>query len=269
MYWIFMYALLIEIPTLKQRHPRHPVLVPQVSELARTLVKPTISLWKFAQSKLLPTPSKLHYLFNMRELSRTFQGVLAASKDRYDKSVSDKEDAGRASGQPPQLLSLSLTMRADEEGDASNQIESSNIDHLQPCANFPPMCFTTFLFVAPYRWVFLVKQYSSDWFIPLSLVIVVDDIQLQAAYLRPMSTSWPCGSTKFSVSSVTSSSRSKKSKWCKSGYWRKSRLHSDRRPLTTWPEWIPSLIISWAFWEIIRKVRQWLKWWVYWASHKN
>ena len=56
---------------------------PEVVDVGSKLVPMTISLWKKVQTKMLPTPAKFHYLFNMRELSRVFQGVLMASRDRF------------------------------------------------------------------------------------------------------------------------------------------------------------------------------------------
>jgi dynein heavy chain len=42
----------------------------------------TVTLWNRTQTKMLPTPAKFHYLFNMRELSKVFQGVILAERDR-------------------------------------------------------------------------------------------------------------------------------------------------------------------------------------------
>ena len=41
------------------------------------LTDATISLWDIVQRKLLPTPTKFHYIFNIRELSRVFQASVA------------------------------------------------------------------------------------------------------------------------------------------------------------------------------------------------
>ena len=55
----------------------------EVVETAGKLVPITIDLWNKVQAKMLPTPAKFHYLFNMRELSKVFQGVILAERDRF------------------------------------------------------------------------------------------------------------------------------------------------------------------------------------------
>lgn len=53
-------------------------------QVAGRLVPMTVTLWNKIQAKMLPTPSKFHYLFNMRELSKVFQGIILATRDRYE-----------------------------------------------------------------------------------------------------------------------------------------------------------------------------------------
>ena len=42
----------------------------EVMEVASRLVPATITLWSRVAARMLPTPAKFHYLFNMRELSK-------------------------------------------------------------------------------------------------------------------------------------------------------------------------------------------------------
>jgi dynein heavy chain len=46
------------------------------SILVQNLPDISVSLWNWMRTKMLPSPSKFHYVFNLRELSRVFQGVL-------------------------------------------------------------------------------------------------------------------------------------------------------------------------------------------------
>ena len=44
------------------------------------LTSATIDLWRLVKQRMLPTPAKHHYIFNMRDLSRVFQGILLTPK---------------------------------------------------------------------------------------------------------------------------------------------------------------------------------------------
>ena len=48
----------------------------RVVELSKLLTGVTIDVWNKVSRSLLPTPARFHYIFNMRELSRVFQGIL-------------------------------------------------------------------------------------------------------------------------------------------------------------------------------------------------
>lgn len=49
--------------------------------LGGKLTAATISLYNAVIAKMLPTPAKIHYLFNLRDISKVFQGLLRSNKD--------------------------------------------------------------------------------------------------------------------------------------------------------------------------------------------
>eukprot|EP00397_Hematodinium_sp_SG-2012_P000031 GEMP01000031.1.p1 GENE.GEMP01000031.1~~GEMP01000031.1.p1 ORF type:complete len:4639 (+),score=1050.01 GEMP01000031.1:391-14307(+) len=48
----------------------------KVIALSKKLTSSTIDVWDKVKRSLLPTPARFHYVFNMRELSRVFQGIM-------------------------------------------------------------------------------------------------------------------------------------------------------------------------------------------------
>ncbi|XP_037831220.1 dynein heavy chain 1, axonemal isoform X2 [Kryptolebias marmoratus] len=53
-------------------------LVPALQPLKESLVDATIQIYNAVTSHLLPTPAKCHYTFNLKDLSKVFQGMLMA-----------------------------------------------------------------------------------------------------------------------------------------------------------------------------------------------
>ena len=58
-----------------------------VTKTASMLTRSTLELWEKVQYRFKPTPSQFHYLFNMRELSRVFQGIIECVKTKEGKEV--------------------------------------------------------------------------------------------------------------------------------------------------------------------------------------
>lgn len=48
----------------------------EVRQLGKLITAATIDLYSNVIKKMLPTPAKIHYLFNLRDISRVFQGLL-------------------------------------------------------------------------------------------------------------------------------------------------------------------------------------------------
>jgi len=55
-----------------------------ISKLTRSLVAASIEVYTLAQRELLPTPTKSHYTFNLRDMSKVFQGITKANEHVED-----------------------------------------------------------------------------------------------------------------------------------------------------------------------------------------
>ncbi|XP_053075250.1 dynein axonemal heavy chain 1 isoform X4 [Acinonyx jubatus] len=73
---------------LGERSYREPVPgAPTIAQFADPLVEATIMVYSTITSQLLPTPAKSHYTFNLRDLSKVFQGILMADPAKVEDKV--------------------------------------------------------------------------------------------------------------------------------------------------------------------------------------
>jgi dynein heavy chain len=54
-----------------------------VKSVATKITGASLSLFKFIMEKLPPTPSKFHYIFNLRDLSRIYEGLCMATPEKF------------------------------------------------------------------------------------------------------------------------------------------------------------------------------------------
>ena len=55
----------------------------EIKAIVPTLAKITLALYKAIVNDLPPTPSKFHYIFNLRDLSRIYNGLVLTTPDRF------------------------------------------------------------------------------------------------------------------------------------------------------------------------------------------
>ena len=59
----------------------------EVVDLVQPIVEATIAAWESASMKLLPTPTKFHYVFTIRELARVFGGMARVAQAHQYKVI--------------------------------------------------------------------------------------------------------------------------------------------------------------------------------------
>jgi dynein heavy chain len=59
----------------------------EIKECSEDIINCTLKLYKDIRLSMLPTPKKMHYLFNLRDMSKVLQGVCSASKNHATKKV--------------------------------------------------------------------------------------------------------------------------------------------------------------------------------------
>lgn len=57
---------------------------PHLTPFMEPLVEATVMVYATITSQLLPTPAKSHYTFNLRDLSKVFQGMLMANPAKVE-----------------------------------------------------------------------------------------------------------------------------------------------------------------------------------------
>lgn len=53
-----------------------------LEKLSASIVKTTVEVYLKMKEKFLPTPKKSHYTFNLRDISKVFQGILQIRLDQ-------------------------------------------------------------------------------------------------------------------------------------------------------------------------------------------
>ena len=72
--------------------------LPDCETMVPQLVKSTTSVYTTITTELLPTPAKSHYTFNLRDLSKVFQGMLMVQSGRVKVGILTGQSSGFSYG---------------------------------------------------------------------------------------------------------------------------------------------------------------------------
>ena len=81
---------------------------PEVINMRPLLISATIAVWEKAARQLLPTPTKFHYNFNIRELARVFGGVARVAQLHAHKVIQNQSKLKAEAKTSPQLFVIGL-----------------------------------------------------------------------------------------------------------------------------------------------------------------
>lgn len=59
------------------------IFAPEVAELVSKVGQGTLKLYQSIVDQLPRTPLKFHYIFNLRDLSRVYEGLLRSTPDKF------------------------------------------------------------------------------------------------------------------------------------------------------------------------------------------
>ena len=59
-----------------------------IKPLGVPITQATIDVYNYVSVRFLPTPTKMHYLFNMRDMAKVYQGMMRANKNYHDRKES-------------------------------------------------------------------------------------------------------------------------------------------------------------------------------------
>lgn len=68
-----IYGSILEAILTEKKYPGE--VGKDIISMRELLIDATITIWETVSKRLLPTPTKFHYEFNIRDLARVFQGI--------------------------------------------------------------------------------------------------------------------------------------------------------------------------------------------------